>query len=189
VAQGVAYLAKADASLRDEVTEAALRHAKAEVFRCKELHEVRQHEDAARTVTLVVKNSIRATDISTIEVETGDEALQRDFVNAVLAEMKPTKPHRGSSLQTELIGPLIVGVFVAILGALIITAALDTGGPQQPSSRVGKAGGIEKIVDGIAGALGPTGSLVLFAVLLSLCVAWAVSVFKARHMVVRWRLK
>lgn len=189
IANGIAFLAKSDVELDGDLSDAALRRANAETFRCEELHEARLHEDAARSVTLVKKNGVRPTDISTIEVRTDDEAVQRDFVAAVVQKMRPTTESRTSSLATEVVGPLIVGAFVAILGGVVVSVALDmANGAHQPSGRLGKAGAIARLAGTIAGALGTTGSIAVFGILLLLCVAWLVSVIRRRHAVIRWRV-
>jgi hypothetical protein len=189
IADGVAFLAKAGAELGGDLSADALQRAMAEVFRCDELHEAKLHDNAKRSVTLVVKNGVRPTDVSTMHIDTDDEAVQRDFVAAVVRNMRPTTESQTSSLWTDLLGPLIVGAFVAIVGGVVLSTASEIdAGTYQPTDRLGKARTIAKLSAAIAGVLGTTGTIVVFGLLLLLCVAWLVSVLRGKHMVTRWRV-
>lgn len=190
IVNGTAFLFKSKAELDGDLSAASLSRANAETFHCLELHEARLHEDSARSVTLVKKNGVRPTDISTIEVRTDDEAVQRDFVAAVVRNMRPTTENRSSSLVTDLLGPLIIGALVAIVGGVVISMASDiANGAHQSSNRVGKAGGIARMSEAIAETLGTTGSIAVFGILFLLCVAWLVSVIRNRHAIIRWRVR
>jgi hypothetical protein len=189
VADGTAFLTKPGVAVDGDVSAESLRRANAETFPCQDLHEARLHEDGARTVTLVVKNGIRPTDVSTMWIETDDETAQRDFVAAVVGRMRPTTETRTSSLATELLGPAIVAAVVALLGGIVVSMASDiANGTQQPNDRVGRAGGIARLSAAIAGALGTSGSIALFGLLMLCCAAWLVAVIRGRHAVVRWRV-
>ena len=189
VADGVAFVTKADVELGGDLSADALRRANAETFRCEELYETTLHEDAARSVTLVVKNGVRPTDVTVKYIDTNDEAAQRAFVAAVVAAMRPTRESRTSSLRSELLGPLIVGALVAIVGGVVISMANDIANEAfDPGNRFGRSRTRAKIFEAIARTLGTTGSIVVFGLLLLLCVAWLVSVIRGKHMVVRWRL-
>jgi hypothetical protein len=189
VADGFAFLTKAGADLGGDLSVEALRSARAEVVPCEDLHETRLHEDAARSVALITKNGVRPTDVSIVRVETRDEAAQREFVAAVVAGMRPTQETRVSSLATDLLGPSIIGVFVAVVGAVVISTAFEVAnGAYRPTGRSGKAGTIARLSEAIARALGVTGSIAVFGLLLLLCVAWVANVVRHKHMVTRWRV-
>jgi len=189
VVDGVAFLAKAGVDLGAAPSADAVRRAGAETFACQELHEARLHENAKRMVTLVVKNGVRATDVSKMWIDTYDEAAQRDFVAAVVAQMRPTRLTRTSSAWLDMIAPLIVGAVAALIGGIVISTASDMAKDSfQSSGRVGRAGGIAKLTEGIAKALGVTGSAVVFGAVVLLCLVWLVSVIRGKHVVRRWRL-
>jgi hypothetical protein len=189
VVDDTAFLAPVGTDVSSGVSLGLLQRVKATLYRCQELYEARLHEDAARSVTLVVKNGVRPTDVSTLHVETDDEAVQRDFVAAVVGKMRPTQQSRMSSLRTELFGPLIVGALVAVAGAVIISIAFDIAGETfHAPDRVGSARTHARLFETIARTLGITGSIAVFGILLLLCLVWLLNVVRGKHMVIRWRL-
>ncbi|HSI35716.1 MAG: hypothetical protein ACAI43_11605 [Phycisphaerae bacterium] len=189
VVDGFAFLAKAGVDLGAAPSADAVRRAGAETFACAELHEARLHENAKRMVVLVVKNGVRATDVSKMWIDTYDEAAQRAFVAAVVGQMRPTRQTRTNSAVLDMIAPLILGAFVALIGGIVISTASDMAKNSfQSSGRVGKAGGIAKLTEGIAKALGVTGAAAVFGALVVLCLVWLVAVIRGKHAVLRWRL-
>ena len=189
VADGVAFVMRPGVALDGDASAASARRAGAETVCCKHLNEVKLHENPARSVTLAVYNGVQESDLKTVRFETNDEATQRQFVDAVVAEMRPTQESRSNSVWGGLVMPLFLAAVVALIGGLVYSMASDlAGGTFEPANRVGKAGGIAKLTEGVARLLGVTGSIAVFGLMLLLCVGWAVYEVADRHAVVRWRV-
>ena len=172
----------------DDFSAEALRRARAEVLPCRDLTEVRLHEDARHTVKLLVKG--RPGDLKVMFVDTYDAEAQRDFTDAVVAEMRPTTRVGSSSLRTDLLAPLLVGLVVAVIGGIVVSDAMGMDDETfQPGGRAGKARRNAAVFAKIAKALGTTGSILIFGALLLLCVSWAVYVVRGRHPITRWRVR
>ena len=172
----------------DDLSAESLRRARAEVLPCRDLTEVRLHADARRTVKLLVKG--RPGDLKVMFVDTYDEEAQREFVEAVTAEMRPTTEAESSSLRTDLLAPLLVGGVLAVIGGVVISDALAMDdGTFETGGRAGKARRNAALFAKVAATLGTTGSVVVFGGLVLLCVVWAVVVVRGRHPVTRWRLR
>ena len=66
----------------------------------------------------------------------------------------------------------------------VVAAAEMAAGTFHPTERVGRAGSRARMAEGIASALGTTGTLVIGGTLLALCLAWLIYELKHVHPVI-----